>query len=192
MGLVLASGSPRRRALLTTAGIDLARVVSPQVPEQRQPDESALEYVRRLARAKAEAVEVPGHWVLAADTVVYLGEMVLEKPLDEADAHQMLTTLSGRWHQVSTAWQLRFCGDHPQVHGEVVTSEVRFRQLSAAEVAHYVQTGEGRGKAGSYGIQGLGAGLVAEVRGCHSNVVGLPMESVMGALDQVGIRPVPS
>ena len=190
MGLILASGSPRRRALLTTAGIDLVKVISPQVPEIKTAEESALDYVRRLAHAKARAIDVPGQWVLAADTVVHIEHEVLEKPADDKDATRMLTTLSGRWHQVSTAWCLRFCGENERTQSDTVTSQVRFRSLSTAEVAQYVHTGEGRDKAGSYGIQGLGAALVAEVRGSHSNVVGLPMESVMTVLAKVGIDPV--
>ena len=195
MPLVLASGSPRRRQLLGTAGIALTAVRPPAIPEVRAPGEAPIAYARRLAREKAAAVNAPGAWVLAADTVVHLDDQVYEKPLDAADAARILGALSGRWHRVTTAWCLRW-GGGPRPPGardrlSHVTSRVRFRALSAEAIAHYVASGEGMDKAGSYGIQERGVGLIERVAGSFTTVVGLPMSPVLDALTAVGIHPEP-
>ncbi|RME24689.1 MAG: Maf-like protein, partial [Deltaproteobacteria bacterium] len=110
MPLVLASGSPRRRQLLTAAGVDIHAVRPPQIPEEAQPGEAPVAFARRIAVDKASAVSAPGHWVLAADTVVHLDGHILGKPEDDDDARRMLTELSGRWHRVTSAWCLRWGG----------------------------------------------------------------------------------
>lgn len=190
MGLVLASGSPRRRMLLESIGVALAAVRPPRIDERRAPGETAVDYVRRLAVEKAAAVSAAGHWVLAADTTVHRDGLVLEKPTDEADARRMLRRLSGGWHRVSTGWCLRQDAPDPAPSTvAVVSSRVRFRALSDAEIAAYVEMGESLDKAGAYGIQGMGAALVAEVAGSHSNVVGLPLDDVVPALRGAGILP---
>jgi septum formation protein len=191
--LLLASASPRRRALLTAAGFDL--VVQPAaVDEARHPGEHPVHLALRLAQAKAEAVAAlagDDPPVLAADTVVHTqrpgegsaGAEVYEKPLDAADAARILTALADRWHVVTTGFCLRWRGQRALEH---VSTRVRFRALSASEIASYIATGEPLDKAGAYGIQGLGAALVARVEGSYTNVVGLPVEVVIAALDRLG------
>ncbi len=184
--LVLASASPRRRGLLAAIGIPVASVRPANVPEVPAPGEAAQAYALRLAVEKAAAVATPDVVVLAADTVVHRDAVLFEKPVDDADAMRILTGLSGGWHGVSTA----FCVQHG-THQEtgVVTALVRFRELTPAMMAAYIATGEGRDKAGAYGVQGLGAALVAEVKGSTSTVVGLPLDEVLAALARMGIVP---
>lgn len=117
--------------------------------------------------------------MLAADTVVALGVRVLNKPKDDAQAARMLRALSGRWHEVHTGFCVRAGAD---VLARVVTTKVKFRALSAADIKRYIATGEGRDKAGGYAIQGIGAQLVSEVRGSYTNVIGLPIAEVLEAL----------
>lgn len=194
MPLVLASASPRRRLLLQTAGIPVAAVLPADLDESLLPGESAREHALRLAEEKALAVSRRHggeDWVLAADTVVHTRALTLGKPADDAEATEMLEALAGRWHTVSTAWALAWAGEAPRPGSSgIVSTDVRIRDLSEAELAAYVATGEPLDKAGAYGIQGRGAAIVAEVRGDYSAVVGLPMEAVLGALDARGIRSV--
>ena len=192
MSLVLASGSPRRRMMLVTSGVPIAAVCPPQIPEVRQPNESPIDYTCRLSMEKAAAVSAVDSWVLAADTIVHIDELVFEKPRDSADAARILATLSGRWHDVTTAWCLQWSGpvmcSPSRYHGHT-TSQVRFRALHDVDIAAYIAQGEGVDKAGAYGIQGLGAALVSEVKGSYANVVGLPIVPVLDALAAVGITP---
>ena len=190
--LVLASGSPRRRQLLTLAGFDIAAVIPPNVPEVRGQGEAPLDYVRRLAQDKAAAVSQPGCWVLAADTIVHQGDNIFEKPRDDADAKAMLGHLAGDWHRVTTAWCLRWSGPGRSTSGRRImrghtTSRVNFRDLQVVEIARYVATGEGRDKAGSYAVQGDGASLIDRVVGSTTNVVGLPLGTVVPALLKAGV-----
>ncbi|MEW5853715.1 MAG: Maf family protein [Myxococcota bacterium] len=181
---ILASRSPRRAQLLESAGLTF-RVLAPDVEERRAPGEAPDAYAARLARDKRDAVAArePGAAVLAADTVVALGDDVLEKPLDDADATRMLRALAGREHQVHTAVAVR----GPRGASDVVVSvTVRFRPLTDEEIARYVATGEPRDKAGSYGIQGLGGALVDEVHGSYTAVVGLPLRQSLELLARVG------
>lgn len=177
--LLLASQSPRRRELLTNAGVAF-RVVSPNIDETPRAKESPRALVRRLSRAKAAAVSAePRESVLAADTVVAVGARIMNKPTDDAEAARMLRSLSGRWHEVHTGFCLRAGEDDV---ARVVTTKVKFRVLSAADIKRYIATGEGRDKAGAYAIQGIGAQLVSEVRGSYTNVIGLPIAEVLEAL----------
>lgn len=173
--LVLASQSPRRRELLTVAGIPFTVRVRP-VEEVREPGESPEVYVRRLARAKAEASwENLDEIVLGADTIVVLDQEVLEKPGDAADARRMLAMLSGREHAVITGICLRHMGG---AEVECVSTTVRFLSLSADEIDAYVASGEPMDKAGAYAIQGLASKFVERIDGCFFNVVGLPVSRV--------------
>jgi septum formation protein len=175
--LILASASPRRAELLTQAGFSFT-VDAADVDETRYDDEAAARYVARVARAKVAAV-VPRHpagaLILAADTTVVVDGEVLGKPEDAVDAARMLSLLSGRTHEVLTAVAIRR-GDLEPV--EVVTTQVTFLELSRAEIAWYVATGEPDGKAGAYGIQGRAARFVERIEGSWSNVVGLPIATV--------------
>lgn len=198
--ILLASASPRRRDLLTAAGLEV--LIQPaHIDEARLDGEHPVHLARRLAASKAhtaqaryleahpEGGELP---VLAADTVVHardagqgpFGATVFEKPADRAEAVAILSRLSDRWHAVTTGYCI--------VHGETrlvehVTTRVRFRALTPALIDLYVDTGEPMDKAGAYGIQGQGAVLVARVEGSYTNVVGLPLEAVASAMRRLGI-----
>lgn len=186
MPLILASGSPRRRELLENAAVPLASVRSPDILEQRNRDESPLEYCCRLAREKSHAISEPGLWVLAADTIVLRDEQVFEKPRDASDALRMLTVLAEAPHQVISAWCLRNCDDNHIIEGHSI-STVRFRDVRTNELRAYVASGECFDKAGAYGIQGLGAVLIDEIEGSYSNIVGLPLQPVLDALRTIGL-----
>jgi len=191
--LILASGSPRRRQLLQLAGFQIAAVMPPDIPEIREGTESPLDYVRRLAREKAQAVHPESAWVLAADTIVHRDDNIFEKPTSEADAARMLQTLSGDWHRVTTAWCLRWTGTKRHDSGRRIfrghrTSRVLFRALTEIEISRYIATGEGTDKAGGYAIQGDGASLIERVVGSTTNVVGLPLDMVIQPMLSVGIN----
>lgn len=184
--LVLASASARRRELLARVGVAL-EVRPADVDETPLPDEPPAAYVARIAAAKADAVgRSPGRWVLAADTTVTIDGAILAKAADEREAAAMLRRLAGRTHAVITA----FCivGDAARRTG-VVTTEVDVIALTDADIAAYVATGEWRGKAGAYAIQGIASALVAAVRGSVTNVIGLPLVEVLAALREVGAPP---
>ncbi|WP_428944375.1 Maf family protein [Pantoea sp. FN060301] len=173
VSLYLASGSPRRRELLTQLGLRFERL-STQIEEQKLPDEEAEAYVRRLAREKAQAgvaVAERDLPVLGADTIVVLNNEVLEKPADDAAA-AMLAKLSGQTHRVMTAVAL--ADRHQQLECLTIT-EVTFRSLTAEDIAAYVASGEPMDKAGGYGIQGLGGNFVRKINGSYHAVVGLPL-----------------
>jgi septum formation protein len=184
--LYLASGSPRRRELLIQIGVPFT-VVSAPIDESPLPDESAPAYVERLARAKACAglacVEGPAV-VLGADTAVVLDGRILGKPENREDALAMLADLSGREHQVLTAVAL---SDGLRAQSLCVTSNVRFRAISADEAQRYWASGEPVDKAGGYAIQGLGAVFVTGLSGSYSAVVGLPLSETAELLGTFGI-----
>ena len=183
--LILASQSPRRLELLRNAGVDCT-VAPADVDESLLPAEEPLAYVQRLAREKALSVlaKAPaGALVLGADTTVVLDDESLGKPVDEADARQMLRRLSGRSHRVMTgvcvAWQ---SAQGPQSLVEVEVTEVEFSTMSDREIADYISTGEPMDKAGAYGIQGRASRWIPRLRGCYFNVVGLPVARVCAML----------
>ncbi len=175
MDLILASQSPRRAELLQLAGFTF-RVRSRAVPEVRAEGEAPRDYAMRLAREKAEAAwEGKSEIVLGADTIVILGEQVLEKPSDPEDAARMLGLLSGRAHTVITGICLR----HPSgAISDAESTQVHFAPLNSTEIAVYVASGEPMDKAGAYGIQGLASKFVERVEGCYFNVMGLPLARV--------------
>jgi len=156
-------------------------VSSPEVPELRLPREAPAAYARRLARDKARAV--PGEWVLGADTIVVLGDEVLEKPADPADALRMLSRLQGTRHDVLTAICLIANGVEYEAAD---TTAVYFRPADDDLLRAYVATGEPLDKAGAYGIQGYGAALVERVEGDFFSVMGLPVRLVLELLERAG------
>ena len=183
--VILASASPRRRDLLATAGYRV-EARTPEIDETPRAGEPPWELVVRLARAKCAAVEATPHViVVAADTVVVLDEGILGKPSDDDHARRMLVALSARCHKVVTGWCVRR-GDAER--SGLIASEVTFRALSDAEIDAYVASGEPRDKAGAYAIQGQGGALVSNVRGSYTNVVGLPMEAVEKAIEDLKNR----
>ncbi len=181
--LLLASASPRRREMLARVGIAL-EVRPADIDETPLAGEEPRRYVARIAAAKAAAVvRAPGQLVLAADTTVTIDGAILGKAEDDAEAAAMLRQLAGRVHQVITGFAI--AGDGVAVAHEVVT-DVVFAPLDEAAIADYVASGEWRGKAGAYAVQGIGAALVREVRGSVTNVIGLPLAEVLAALREVG------
>lgn len=183
--LFLASTSPRRRELLQQIGLtfDILKV---DVDESVQAGESPADYVRRLALAKAAAGwrQVQGDGlVLAADTTVVIDGEIIGKPESLEHAQSIWRRLSGRQHQVLTAVAV---ASRDKSQAEVVTTQVRFRELSADEMLAYWRTGEPHDKAGAYGIQGRGALFVAAIDGSYSNVVGLPLTETAQLLAQFG------
>ncbi len=182
--LVLASASPRRRELLAQIGIRPDDIRAAEIDETPERGELPRAYCRRIAAAKAEAVPAAaGEIVLAADTTVALGRRILGKPADAADAARMLRLLSGRRHRVITAIALR--RDGRRWLRDVVTA-VRMKRLSEGEIAAYLASGEWRGKAGAYAIQGLAGAFVPWVNGSFTGVVGLPLAETVGLLEAAG------
>jgi septum formation protein len=188
--LVLASASPRRKSILEQLGIAF-RVVPSSVQEERAAGEASAAFAGRMAALKA--AQVAGRlrgdgarpYVLGADTVVVIDDQVLGKPRGDDEARQMLSLLGGRTHLVITGVALQRAGEELG-HQLAVSTRVSFRPLDDEAVARYVASGEGRDKAGSYAIQGLGAGLVSEIEGSYSNVVGLPAVQTVDLLLRAG------
>jgi len=181
--VILASRSPRRRELLRAAGIEF-RVVAPRIEEEMPAGRGGrlAELVRRSALEKArEVARRERVLILAADTVVVCGGEVMGKPASEADARRMLRALSGRWHAVYTGIALME-GESSLVGHE--RTEVAFRALSKKQIEWYIGTSEPMDKAGAYAIQGHGAALIRAVRGCYTNVIGLPLPKVLEMLDE--------
>ena len=185
--LVLASASPRRRELLRWLVAEY-ELETAHVDESPRPGEPAVALVARLARAKAEAVASrwPEAWILAADTIVEIDGDVLGKPADASEAIAMLRRLSGREHRVFTGFTLLAPGDGDR-RGGTVESRVVFHELDDRLIEGYVATGEPLDKAGSYAIQGRGAGLVARVEGSFTHVSGLPLGEVGAVLGEAGL-----
>ncbi|MDQ1729062.1 MAG: nucleoside triphosphate pyrophosphatase [Pyrinomonadaceae bacterium] len=177
--LVLASQSARRAEILQAVGWEFTAIPA-NIDETRLADEAALTYVQRLARTKAETVarQTGASLVLGADTVVVVDNKILGQPRDDADARRMLRLLSGRWHEVWTGVALLRSRPMPLSLVAHEITQVRFVEMSAAEIDWYVGTGEPRGKAGAYGIQGRAALFIEEIKGDYFNVVGLPVRLV--------------
>jgi len=185
--VVLASASPRRRALLALLGVSFS-VVASDIDESPHPGEPAEDLTRRLARSKALAVAgcaEPGDAVvLAADTVVVLDDAILNKPLDDAEALAMLDALRGRAHQVLTGLALAVNGDIAWTG--VVGTTVWMRTYGADEVERYIRSGMPSDRAGAYGIQDADFRPVDRIDGCYANAMGLPICAVrreLAALD---------
>jgi septum formation protein len=186
--LILASASPRRHELLTRLGIRF-QVVPAEIPEHPHPNEAPQAYVCRIASEKALTVERQSESslpILASDTEVVLEGEIFGKPADEEQARHMLEKLSGREHQVMTAVSLRVRGAHWQ---RLNITRVRFREISASEIAAYWATGEPHDKAGGYAIQGLGALFINHIAGSPSGVMGLPLQETGELLARIGIDP---
>lgn len=183
--LILASASPRRLELLKQMGIAPDAVAPADIDETPGKVELPAVYVARMAREKALRVAQahPADLVLSADTVVALGRRILPKAETEAQARDCLSLLSGRRHRVLTA----VCGiSGGRVRLETSVSVVRFKKLSKPEMESYIASGEWRGKAGGYAIQGLAAGLIPWISGSHSAIVGLPLFETLAILKDLG------
>jgi len=206
--IILASASPRRKELLEKIGF-VVREMPANIPEERLEEEVPENYVKRLARDKVLAVveriranlypsdaqsggqffQNELRWVVGADTVVVVGDQVLEKPVDQADAIRMVSALAGREHQVITG----FCIFDIKKNKEgiqAVTSGVKFKNAAPSEVEAYVSTGESLDKAGGYAVQGIGGYLVEYINGSYTNVVGLPLCQVVEMMQELGAEDV--
>jgi septum formation protein len=190
--LVLASSSPRRLALLGQIGVEPDRVVAASVDETPQRAELPRNLARRLAQAKLDAAvdivkrepDLAGALILAADTVVSVGRRILPKAELIEDAAMCLRLLSGRAHRVHTG--LAFVNAKGQVRRRLVETRVRFKRLSREDIESYLASGEWRGKAGGYAVQGFAGAFVVKMNGSYSNVVGLPLYEVMTLLTADG------
>ena len=184
--LVLASASPRRLELLRQIGIEASEVAPADIDETPRARELPAAYARRMAAAKAEAV-LPRHagtFLIAADTVVAVGRRILPKAEDPESARQCLKLLSGRRHRVLGA--VVVMAPDGRRAARLVTTTVAFRRLSVAETEAYLASGEWRGKAGGYAIQGHAAAFIPWIRGSYANVVGLPVAEVAAMLGGLG------
>lgn len=189
--LMLASASPRRLELLRQAGID-PEVRPADIDETPRDGEEPVDYARRMSLEKARAVAAAvdaTRPILAADTIVHIpdGEpRILGKPASADEARVMLGRLSGRSHEVVTAYTLLYKGGE---RGRAVQTDVTFRALSPVELEGYIGSGEWQDKAGGYAVQGLAAAFVRSVRGSYTNIVGLPLCEVIEDLDALGALP---
>ncbi len=183
VNIILASSSPRRKELLESVGLNF-QIITPETEETHLKGESAEDFALRLSKDKALSVSrecEEGTVVIGADTVVVVGNDILGKPLDENDAASMLRKISGREHRVLTAFSI--VKPKSQVlHSEIVETLVGVKNLAASEIQGYIMTGEPMDKAGAYGIQGIGAFMVRQIRGSYTNVVGLPLVELLEAL----------
>lgn len=181
--LTLASASPRRRELLARLGVTADAVAPADIDETPLPAELPRDHAVRLAREKALGITAEGY-VMAGDTVVAAGRRILPKADDEATARQCLQLLSGRRHRVLSAIALR--APDGTLRERLSETVVRFKVLSAEEIAAYIASGEWRGKAGGYAIQGSAEGLVQWIQGSHSGVMGLPLYETRALLKAAG------
>ena len=189
---VLASGSPRRLALVNQAGIEPDALKPADLDETPKRGEIPRAYANRLARAKAEAAlenvklddELRGAYILAADTVVAVGRRILPKAETPEDAADCLVLLSGRSHRVYTG----LCLITPKGRriAKVVDTKVRFKRLSREDIESYLVSDEWRGKAGGYAVQGRAEAFVRHINGSFSNIVGLPLYETINALQGAG------
>ena len=185
---MLASASPRRRDLLAQIGVVPDAIRPAEIDETPLGGEVPRAYAVRLAEQKAAAVAAlePGALVLAADTVVAAGRRILGKPTDEAEAERFLRLLSGRRHRVTTA----LCLQGPdRIARRAVETRVRIKRLCETEIAAYLASGEWRGKAGGYAIQGIAGVFVPAIIGSYTNVVGLPLTETAALLTGMGRPP---
>ncbi len=183
--LILASASPRRLDLLAQIGLVPDKVAPTDIDETRRKDEAPRALAERLAREKAAACSEAGY-VLAADTVVAVGQRTLEKAANEAEAEAFLRLLSGRAHRCITGVAVR--APDGRVASRTVLARVKMKRLTDSEIAAYVASGEWKGKAGGYGIQGLAGGFITAINGSYTAIVGLPLYETRMLLEGMGWR----
>jgi septum formation protein len=184
--LILASASPRRRDLLAQIGLEPDDIIPAEIDEAPMPGEQPGPLSKRLSRAKGEAVAANNRdaWILSADTVVGLGRRILGKPEDESEARRFLGLLSGRRHRVYGGITVVAPGKSSVTR--LVTTAVTFKRLENAEIDRYISSGEWRGKAGGYAIQGAAGVFVRSLNGSYFNVVGLPLYETQSLLQGSG------
>jgi len=187
--LVLASASPRRLDLLAQVGVTPDRVDPADIDETPLRDETPRRHALRLAQEKARVVAArsPDAFVLAADTVVAVGRRILPKAETEADVRYCLKLLTGRNHKVFTGVAL--IAPDGREASRLVETKVGFKRLSEAERDGYIESGQWKGKAGGYGVQGLAGGFITDIQGSYPSVVGLPLYETLNLLWGLGYRP---
>ena len=183
MKIILASGSPRRREILSKMGFEVEVVPSAdeRLPEKEMSPEDTVQFLA-VEKGKEAKERYPDEIVVSADTVVVLDGEIMGKPRDREDGERMLTLLSGRVHKVLTAYAIFYKG---KSLSKVVATDVEFYRLSDSEISWYLDTGEPYDKAGAYGVQGLGAYMVKEIRGDYLNVVGFPLADFCHTLKMI-------
>lgn len=185
--LTLASASPRRLELLKQVDITPDRITPAEIDETPLPKELPRQLVERLAKAKAEKSAAPGHFTLAADTVVACGRRILGKAETEAQARQFLSLLSGRRHRVIGG--IAVAAPNGKLRSRIVETTVQFARLTPTQIDAYIKTGEWQDKAGAYAIQGRAASFVKFIGGSYSNVVGLSLYDTLRLLEGAGFLP---
>jgi len=186
--IILASSSPRRKELLRSLGIEFD-VVHPSSDEAVSAGEAHEDFALRISLEKALSVSTTlreDSIIISADTIVVVEGEILGKPGDPEEASRMLWKLSGKEHDVYTAFSIVRPRD-VILHNEIVGTRVRVKQLAASEIEGYIKTGEPMDKAGAYAIQGRGSFLVSGIEGSYSNVVGLPVEELLEALKKLEV-----
>ena len=188
--LILASASPRRLDLLRQVGLEPDAVLPSDIDEAALPKETPRRMAGRLALAKAAvaraALDAADAYIVAADTVVAVGRRVLPKASTEAEARMCLALLSGRAHRVLTA--VAASAPDGRTASRLAETRLHFKRLSAAEIEAYIASGEWRGKAGGYGVQGRAGAFVTSLQGSYSAVVGLPLYETLSLLEGLGCR----
>ena len=185
--IILASSSPRRKALLEKIGLSFD-ICHSNIDEDIKKGETPEEHCLRLAEEKAKeaAKNVKNGWIIGADTIVFIDNRILGKPSGIKEAWEMLNLLKGRYHKVCTAFCLLNAATGNKIK-RVVESRVKIKNLTDKEIEDYIKTSEPFDKAGAYAVQGIGSFMVEEIEGSYTNVVGLPMEELEEALEQAGI-----
>jgi len=184
--LVLASISPRRKAILQQIGIPFetaGSIIDESLHREMKPADSAC----HIAKQKVESIEQTyrNRWILGADTIVVINKTIFGKPKNPEECQDMLSCLKGKTHEVITG----FCIHDPGkklVHREAVMTKVKIKELSNTEIEAYIKSGEPFGKAGAYAIQGIGSFMIEKINGSYTNVVGLPVFEVVNALVKCG------
>jgi septum formation protein len=189
--LVLGSGSPRRREIVTALGVPF-EILAADIDEDRRSGEAPLDYLERIVEEKLTAVrarleERPHAAVLVADTTVVIDGDVLGKPSDVADAARLFSRIAGRVHSVFTRYAVGLSGEAGAAVSRTVETQVHIRAAAPSEIEAYAATGEGLDKAGAYAAQGIGAFFIERVVGSYSNVVGLPACEVLNDLRALGL-----
>lgn len=185
-GIILASNSPRRRELLALAGIKFD-IIPAYFDEESVPFMEPSEYTKLLAEQKALEIakSYPEHMVIGADTIVVIDSQILNKPASKNDAAKMLGMLSGRTHTVFTGYCLACLAEHRIITGSVST-DVTFKSLGNEEIEWYTNTDEPYDKAGGYAVQGAGVFMIESINGSYTNVIGLPVSTVLSRLLETG------
>jgi len=186
MHVLLSSGSPRRKELLSLLGIDF-QIKVPQIHEIQKPGEAPEDFCSRVSCEKAMEVshEYPDSLIIAADTIVVINGMILGKPRDTDEARDFLFLLQGREHEVLTAYTIL---SGPKCKTNVVRTMVLFKEMSPEEISWYISTGEPMDKAGAYALQGIGSIFIDRIQGSYTNVIGLPLSHLYFDLKGYGIR----